>query len=135
MAVLPPDVASNISHTPDTHNARTTRKTNTSVSERGVVFATAGDKGVIRLWNTLNSDPIQTLQPLGVGVGDGSVGEPGAPQQTYTGLLYRPSHGLLVGLTDDHRLLFYDQGEEFRKTKQVSKCTNVSLVMCIIGHI
>ncbi len=78
------------------------KKKKRSLSE-GVAFATAGDKGVIRLWNSLTSDPIATLPAL---------------SQSYSGLLY--SGGLLVGVTFDHSLIIYNSTQHFNTTKQVS---------------
>ncbi len=77
------------------------KKKKRSLSE-GVAFATAGDKGVIRFWNSLTSDPVATLPAL---------------FQSYSGLLYRG--GLLVGVTFDHSIIIYNSAEKFNKTKQV----------------
>ena len=118
VAVIPLDAISHLSPTPKSKKTKTKKSKKIQSIERGVVFATAGDKGVIRLWDMLNSDPIQTLQPLDQGVSD-SPPDSSTPQ-AYTGLMYSESQGALVGVTYDHNVLFYSQQEEFQKSKQVS---------------
>ncbi|XP_064391571.1 transducin beta-like protein 3 isoform X2 [Halichondria panicea] len=92
------------------------KKKKRSLSE-GVAFATAGDKGVIRLWNSLTSDPIATLPAL---------------SQSYSGLLY--SGGLLVGVTFDHSLIIYNSTQHFNTTKQLLGNLDEVLDVCYIGR-
>ena len=105
MAVVPVDAV------PQPHKKHSRKR---HVTE-GVAFATAGDKGIIRIWNTLSSDPIHTLQALPRGVSESS--ESSAPQ-SYCSLMY--SHGCLLGVTFDHSVLVYDSNERFHQSKQVS---------------
>ena len=129
VAVIPLDAVSYLSPAPNSQSNRKTKSDKSKKSqstERGVVFATAGDKGVIRIWDTLNSDPIQTLQPLDQGVSD-SPPDSNTPQ-AYTGLMYNESQGVLVGVTYDHNVLFYSQQEEFQKSKQVIVIKHGSIV-------
>lgn len=88
------------------HDIITSKKKRRALSD-GVVFATAGDKGVIRVWSSLNSDPLTSLQ------GEGENQD----HQSYSHLLYRD--GRLVGVASDHTITIYDSQNLLNESKQV----------------
>ena len=88
-----------------------------------VVFATAGSKGVIRVWSTVRPHPLHSLEPLARSAvkEEGEAGE-GAGEQVvamYTGLHYNESLDTLVAITYDQNIIFIDS-PRFNCVKQVS---------------
>lgn len=81
--------------------------------EAEVMFATAGDKGVIRLWDASTGQNLHSLQPLtGLTITEtpgGSSENP--PEGGYTGLLLCSQLGALAGVTYDHNIIFYSLKE------------------------
>lgn len=98
------------------------------------VVATAGDKGLIRLWSVNTGQVLKTLEPLGGGVSSSPAEHSeDMPSHTYVSLQYRPTLGGLVGVTYDHNILFYT-GEELRKTRQFIGYPDEVLDLRLVGE-
>ena len=89
------------------------------LADSGLLFATAGDKCMIRVWHTSRTQPLASLEPLVGGCGQQEAGAGEAPQ-AYTDLQYCSKLGALVGVTFDHNIVLYDTCE-YKKTKLVQK--------------
>lgn len=90
-----------------------------------VVFATAGSKGVIRVWSTWRPHPLHTLEPLVApssrslkGEGEGEESTEAEVTATYTGLHYNESLDVLAAVTYDQNIVFFS-GQQFHRAKQV----------------
>lgn len=100
--------------------------------KHGLLFATAGDKGVVRVWSTENSSPLCTCQPLATPITvtqsshtaeESSKDEEEKERDSahvFTSLHLCQSQGSICGVTHDHNLVFYSL-PEFSLGKQV-KC-------------
>ena len=86
-----------------------------------LVFATAGSKGLIRVWSTDKPRPLHILKPLAGShdTGDGADAKEGEElTSSYTGLHYSESLRQIVGVTYDHTIIFLD-AERLQTVKQV----------------
>ena len=91
-----------------------------------VVFATAGSKGVIRVWSTRRPHPLYTLEPLAQAPSSRSPTEEEEGEESmateveaaYTGLHYNESLDILAAVTYDHNIVFCS-GQQFHRMKQV----------------
>ena len=109
------------------------------LSKHGLLFATAGDKGIIRVWSSESSGPPclcscgqlakvsaiaskseQAPSEGGVGEGEEEDREK-VPSHVYTSLHLCEELGALCGVTHDHNLVLYDL-PQLLMTKQVSSC-------------
>lgn len=88
-----------------------------------VVFATAGSKGVVRVWSTRRPHPLHTLEPLAAprsmkGEGEGAESAEVEVSATYMGLHYNESLDVLAAVTYDQNIVFFS-GHQFHTVKQV----------------
>lgn len=83
-----------------------------------VVFATAGSKGVIRVWSTGRPHPLHSLEPLARPAvkEEEEAGEQVATM--YTGLHYNESLDTMVAITYDQNIIFINS-RQFNCVKQV----------------
>jgi len=78
---------------------------------RGVYFATAGEKGTVRVWRVGSAKPLSEGASLsGSGDGDEGVGDDAAAG-TFMSLHATPGGDGLLAVTGDSRLLFYGSGK------------------------
>ena len=112
------------------------------IGQSGLLFATAGDKGVIRVWSSESSGP-PCLTSCGRLDKDGAASSSSKPEQTpseggrreeegegeererevarvYTGLHLCEELGALCGVTHDHNLVLFDL-PQLSLRKQVSR--------------
>lgn len=96
-----------------------------------MVFATAGSKGLIRVWSTDRPHPLHVLEPLAGSCDDGREKEErgeGEEEEreitsSYTGLHYNESLKQLIGVTYDQNIIFIDS-QQFKIEKQVREMRN-----------
>ncbi|CAI8006082.1 Transducin beta-like protein 3 [Geodia barretti] len=101
-----------------------------------LTVATAGDKGVIRVWDMVTGTMSHSLDPLPrpqstshqLGMtkekdGEGE-GEEEVPQ-VYTDLQFSGSRGELVGVTYDHSIIFYDVATFTRQKQLLGYCDEI----------
>lgn len=92
-----------------------------------VIFATAGSKGVIRVWSTRRPHPLHSLEPLtalstsGLKRAEEEGEGPVEAEVTvmYTGLHYDKFLDILAAVTYDQNIVFFN-GQHFTLLKQVS---------------
>lgn len=87
-----------------------------------VMFATAGDKGLIRIWSTCESTPLHCLEPLEGSEKEEEEGkreEEEEGRQVYVGLHYCCREGVMVGVTSDHNIIVYGTTDGYSQIKQV----------------
>ena len=116
------------------NDARQTIKGLTA-SPGDTVVATAGDKGLIRLWSVTSGQVLMTLEPLAGHASSSSPAEQAEDKalHTYVNLQYRPIIGGLVGVTYDHNILFYT-GEHLKRTKQFIGYPDEVLDLRLVGE-
>lgn len=127
--VLPPTLLSvdgPVKHTLNVENAG--KESSKATTPPLVVFATAGSKGVVRVWSTRRLHPLHSLEPLAAspsislkkeeGEEEGEESMETEMEATYTGLHYNESLSILAAVTYDHNITFFD-GQQFHRVKQV----------------
>eukprot|EP00731_Ephydatia_muelleri_P022653 Em0015g236a len=105
-----------------------------AASPGDIVVATAGDKGLIRLWSVASGQVLKTLEPLAGHAPSSPAGQAeDKASHTYVSLQYRPTIGGLVGVTYDHNILFYT-GEDLKRTKQFIGYPDEVLDLRLVGE-
>ena len=92
-----------------------------SRKREGVVFATAGDKGVIRVWSTYETSPLHCLEPLSSHRQQQEEKDEREEDigQIYVGLNHCQGLGAIVGVTSDHNIIMYSTNDGYTQVKQV----------------
>ena len=96
------------------------RKTTRPSKGLPVLFATAGNKGKIRVWSTEKKHALCTLGDLPISPSDSDNENEDIPSY-YTGLHYNETMGILAGVTYDQNIIFFDS-----KTLRILKLVSTS---------